>query len=107
MDAGAEIIWVLQEDNRQVPGTAERCMEIMDDLGNPDVGWCVGDDQTRPEPRVFDSSPFAIGRGFDLIVPTSTMEIVYTTSHGTPGGNENLTGEEVLAEVERVISQLP
>lgn len=87
-------------------GTAEKCMEAMDELGDPGVGWCVGDGQTRPTERAFDDSDFSIGRGFDMIVPRSSMVIEYTTSHGTPGGNENITGEDVLAEVQRVLGEL-
>ena len=100
MDLGVEIIWVLEADNRQVPGTAERCMEIMDDLGDPQVGWCVGDGQTLPIAQAFDDSDFSIGRGFDMIVPRDSMVVEFSSSHGSPGGNENLTGEELLAEIE-------
>ena len=82
-------------------------MSTMDSLGDPSVGWCVGDDQTNPGDRAFDSSPFAIGRGFDLIVPRSSMAVEFVSTHGTPEGNENLTGAEVLEEVDRVLSALP
>ncbi|MCO4773123.1 MAG: hypothetical protein KDA24_24020 [Deltaproteobacteria bacterium] len=80
------------------PGTAEGCRDFMDGRGS-EAGWCVGDGQTEPEPGVWDDSPFSVGRGFDIIVPTHSMEIVFTTNHGTPGGNENLTGDEVLDAV--------
>ncbi len=106
MNAGAEIIWVLEQDNQRRDGTAARCMDDMDVLGDPSVGWCVGDEETRPTSGAFDDSEFSIGRGFDMIVPLSTMEIVYTTSHGTVQGNENLTGDDVLREVRRVIREL-
>jgi hypothetical protein len=101
--AGAEIIWVLEQDPFVNPGTALRCMDTMDGFGSEDQGWCVGDNQTEPEPGTFDDSPFSIGRGFDIIVPRSTMEIVWTTSHGTPAGNENLDGSDVLQAVEDAV----
>lgn len=103
---GAEIIWVLEQGPQFQDGTAEECMATMDVLGDPSVGWCVGDDETAPEPDVFDDSPFSVARGFDMIVPRATMEIVYTTSHGTPSGNENISGEDVLAEVRNAIADL-
>ena len=104
-DAGAEIIWVLEQGPRFEDGTAVECARTMDDLGAT-RGWCVGDDQTQPNPDVFDESAFSVARGFDMIVPRSTMQIVYSTSHGTPSGNENPSGEDVLAEVQRVIDSL-
>lgn len=107
MDEGVEIIWVLESlSTPRNGGTAEECLEAMDELGNPGVGWCVGDGDTRPTARAFDDSPFSIGRGFDMIVPRSSMVIEYTTSHGTPSGNENITGKDVLAEVQRVVGEL-
>ena len=81
-------------------------MATMDELGSPSVGWCVGDDETNPVAGTFDDSPFSIGRGFDMIVPKRTMEIVYTTSHGTPSGNENLSGEDVLEAVREHLAEL-
>ena len=84
------------------PGTAEDCRDFMDDLGSA-RGWCVGDGETQPDSGVWDNSPFSVGRGFDIIVPRHSMEIVYTTNHGTPGGNENLTGAEVLEAVEAAV----
>jgi hypothetical protein len=107
VDAGAEIVWVLEQDVSVEPGKAEVCMEVMDDLGSDDQGWCVGDGQTEPEPGTFDESPFGVGRGFDMIVARATMEIVWTSSHGTPAGNDNLDGEAVLAAVEDAIRLLP
>ena len=103
--AGAQIIWVLEQGPRFEDGTAAVCATTMEELGATQ-GWCVGDDQTKPDADVFDTSEFSDGRGFDLIVPRSTMQIVFSTSHGTPSGNENLTGEEVLAEVKRVVESL-
>lgn len=100
MQAGAEIVWVLEADTRLVPGTAEACREFVDGWGST-RGWCVGDGQTEPETGAWDDSPFAIGRGFDLIVERESMEIVWVSTHGTPDGNENLSGEDVLAEVRR------
>lgn len=104
--AGAEIIWVLEAPSTFIgPANATACRETMDKLGS-DKGWCVGDDQTRPEADTFDNSPFSLQRGFDMIVPTSTMEIVYTTTHGTTAGNENLDGEDILAKVKEIVEGL-
>ena len=64
------------------------------------------DNKGVPVPGTFDNSPFSIARGFDIIVPRSTMEIVYSTNHGTPQGNENITGEELLAEIQAVAAGL-
>ena len=110
--AGAEIIWVLEQDVQGVDGTMTSCMSFMDDAGAlagvpADKGWCVGDAQTMPVPGTFDDSPFSIARGFDIIVVRETMEVVFTTNHGTPGGNDNITGAELLAEVEAVVAGLP
>lgn len=80
------------------PGTAVDCLNFMEGRGS-DAGWCVGDAETQPEPGTFDDSPFSVARGFDMLVPLDTMTVDYTTSHGTPSGNENPTGEDVLAEV--------
>ena len=102
---GAQIIWVLEANSFLQPGTAEECRNFMDAQGS-ETGWCVGDGQTIPTPGTFDNSPFSQGRGFDIIVPRSTMEIVYSTNHGTPGGNENITGEELLAEIAAVAESL-
>ena len=102
--AGAQIIWVLEQDPFTNPGTARRCMDTMDGFGSEDQGWCVGDEQTEPESGTFDESPFSVARGFDMIVPRSTMEIVWTTSHGTPQGNDNIDGEDVLQAVKDAIA---
>lgn len=105
VEAGAEIIWVLEQNQFLQAGTAEDCRTILDSFGSTH-GWCVGDGQTQPTPGVFDASPFSIQRGFDIIVPRQTMQIVYSTSHGTPMGNENITGEELLAKVQEVVAGL-
>lgn len=106
VDAGAEIIWVLERGPFLEEGTAELCMETMDVLDDPQQGWCVGDQETQPEPQTFDNSPFSEGRGFDIVVPRSTMEVVFTTNHGTPQGNENLDGEAVLQAVKDAVADL-
>ena len=98
-EAGAQIIWVLEQDRSGQPGTREACDELFDVEGSV-VGICVGDSQTEPEPGTFDRSPFSIKRGFDIIVDRRTMRIVWDSSHGTPSGNDNLSGEDVLAAVE-------
>ena len=103
---GAEIIWVLEQNAFLQPGTAQECRTILNGLGSQ-VGWCVGDGETIPMPGVFDNSPFSQARGFDIIVPRSTMEIVFSTSHGTPQGNENISGEELLTQVQMVADSLP
>ena len=103
--AGAEIIWVLEANAFLQPGTAEDCRTIVNGLGSQ-VGWCVGDSETMPVAGVFDNSPFSLSRGFDIIVPRATMEIVYATNHGTPGGNENISGEALLAQVQLVADSL-
>ncbi len=103
--AGAQIIWVLEQGPQFQDGTATECFALMEELGATQ-GWCVGDDQTKPDADVWDESEFSVGRGFDLIVPRSTMEIVFSSSHGTPMGNDNLSGEEILAEVQRVAGDL-
>jgi len=105
LDAGAQIIWVLEANSFGQPGTAQTCRDFVDSQGSQ-LGWCVGDGETMPMPGVFDNSPFSIGRGFDIIVPRSTMEIVYSTSHGTPVGNENVSGEELLAQIQAVADGL-
>lgn len=96
--AGAEIIWVLEQGQAFQDGTAELCRTTMDRYGS-DKGWCVGDEETQPVSGTFDDSPFSVSRGFDIIVPRDTMEIVYSTSHGTPSGNDNLEGADVLQAV--------
>jgi hypothetical protein len=101
-----EIIWVLEADTSFQPGTAQACRTFMNaPQRDSDQGWCVGDGQTMPTAGVFDDSPFSIARGFDMLVERSTMRILYTTSHGTPQGNDNLTGAELLAELRRVLGR--
>lgn len=101
-DAGAAILWVLEADSGGTAGTADLCGEVMDVLGDPDQGWCVGDAQTEPAPGTFDQSPFSVYRGFDMIVPRDTMEILWTSSHGTPAGNDNIDGQDVLDAVREI-----
>lgn len=96
--AGAQIIWVLEKDRAFVDGTAESCRSYINSEGST-KGLCVGDGETMPTPGVWDNSPFSIARGFDIIVRRSTMEILWASSHGTPAGNENLTGSQVLEAV--------
>ncbi len=79
-------------------------MDTMDDLGNPSVGWCVGDSETQPVAGSFDDSPFSNDRGFDMIVPTATMRIEYSTSHGTGGQDENPSGQDVLDALRAVLA---
>lgn len=106
MAAGAQIIWVLEQDPSFQDGTAANCEATLEALG-ADQGWCVGDDEILGGAAdAFDSSDFAVGRGFDLIVPRRTMTIDWVSSHGTPSGNDNLSGDDVLAEVERIVGSL-
>ena len=105
INAGAEIIWVMEQTPTLQPGTADNCRSWLDFIGSTD-GTCVGDSQTQPVPGTFDNSPFSIARGFDIIVVRETMEIVWVTTHGTPSGNENIAGADVLAEVQAVIAGL-
>jgi hypothetical protein len=105
VDAGAEILWVLEQDPLGRPGTAESCLATMDRLGSS-LGWCVGDNETQPEAGTFDESPFSVARGFDIVVVRETMQIVWTSSHGTPSGNDNLSGEEVVEAVRAAVEGL-
>lgn len=101
-----EIIWVLEQDTSFQPGTAQGCRTFMDaPQRGSDKGWCVGDGQTMPTAGVFDSSPFSIARGFDMLVDRQTMEILYTTSHGTPNGNDNKTGQQVLDDIKALLGR--
>ena len=95
----------MEADQIGQPGTAASCRDFMDDRGS-EAGWCVGDGQTEPEPGVWDNSPFSVGRGFDIIVPRGSMEIVFTTNHGTPAGNENIDGEDVLEAVIEAVAEV-
>lgn len=103
VEAGAEIIWVLEQNQNNAPGTAELC-EITMGYFNATQGWCVGDSQTEPLQYAFDTSPFSVYRGFDMIVPRSDMTIVFESSHGSPSGNENLSGEELLEAVKAAVA---
>lgn len=102
--AGAQIVWVLEADVSGTPGTAQSCFDFVSQESQ--LGWCVGDAQTVPEAGEWDNSPFSQGRGFDIVVPRSTMTIDFTTNHGTPGGNDNPSGAEVLEAVEDIIAGL-
>lgn len=102
-DAGAAIIWVLEQDPQQRPGTREGCEFVMDEFDSV-RGICVGDAETRPVAGTFDASPFSIARGFDIIVDRRSMEIVWESSHGTPAGNDNLEGADVLAAVQDAVA---
>lgn len=104
VDAGAEIVWVLEQDNLFGDGTAESCMAVMDGLGSDDKGWCVGDDELMPTDSLFDESELAEGRGFDVVVERSSMRIVWVSTHGTPSGNDNEDGADVLAAVQEAVS---
>ncbi len=99
--AGAQLVWVLEQDANFNPGTATSCRNYVDSQGS-NAGICVGDGETQPTPGVWDRSPFARGRGIDLIVRRSDMRVIWVSTHGTPAGNENLTGEQVLEEVRRI-----
>ncbi len=109
--AGAQIIWVLQQDSSVQQGTAMSCRDFMNaNPRNSDAGWCVGDGETTgqmtPSDRTWTDSPLALGRGYDLIVSRRDMVIRDAPTHGTPSGNENLTGAELLARVQTVIDSL-
>lgn len=97
--AGAEIIWVLEQDVTGEDGTAELCTDFMTEAGSQ-RGWCVGDGQTEPTAGAFDDSPFAAGRGFDIAMRRAEMRIEFVTDHGTPSGNENLDAIEIAEAVE-------
>lgn len=107
--AGAQIVWVLTETASFEPGTATTCRDFVNTRGSAG-GICVGDSQTMnqmiPSTTTWDDSPFALGRGIDIIVVRSTMVIAEAYSHGTPSGNDNLTGEELLARVQAVVAGL-
>ena len=96
---------MLEQNQIGQPGTAEDCRSFMDARGSS-AGWCVGDSETSPEPGAWDDSPFSVGRGFDIVVPRSTMTVEFTTNHGTPNGNENLDGDDVLQAVRDVVADL-
>lgn len=94
-DENARIIWVLERNNRGQPGSAADCRNWVGQQG-ASKGICVGDVETMPMAGVFDRSPLAKGRGFDLIVRRSTMVIEFVSTHGTPSGNDNLSGDQLL-----------
>ena len=100
--AGAGLIWVLEGDQNVQPGTVDSCVRIMGEL-EATTGWCVGDGETEPRPGAFDDAPFSEKRGFDMIVAPATMEVLWTTSHGSTSGNENLSAGEVLDAVEQAV----
>jgi len=102
-DAGARIIWVLQETRPGTLGTRADCDELFDREDSV-AGICVGDAETEPRAGTFDASPFTEGRGFDILVDRRTMRIVWESSHGTPSGNDNVSGEEVLAAVREAVA---
>ena len=99
--AGAQLIWVLEQDSSFQPGTAAECRSFVRSQGST-AGLWVGDGETQPTARVWDRSPFARGRGIDLILRRSDMKVLWVSSHGTPQGNENLTGTQVLEQVRRI-----
>lgn len=92
---GVQIIWVLEYTSLFVPGTASACRSYVDSEGS-EVGLCAGDNETQPTAMVFDDSPFSVGRGIDMLVRRADMEVVFAAAHGTPSGNENYTGTELL-----------
>jgi hypothetical protein len=96
---GVQIIWVIEQINFVTAGLYEHCAEFNEAVSGSTAGWCVGDGETTPEAGVFDDSPFSDRRGFDILVDRSTMEVVLTTNHGTTNGNENISGDELLAEI--------
>lgn len=106
IDAGAQIIWVLEQNTGGNAGTAADCRPYMDNKGSTQ-GWCVGDGMTMPTPGSFDDSPFSNARGFDMVVVRETMEVVFSSTHGTTMGSENLTGEELLMIVQDIVAGLP
>lgn len=95
---------MLEQGPRFEDGTADECLETLQALG-ADQGWCVGDDETDPPyADVWDLSPFAQNRGFEIIVRRSTMTIEWASSHGSVSGNDNISAAELLAEVEAVVA---
>lgn len=106
---GIQIIWMLQEDRSFSPGDATTCRGIMDSRGATS-GLCVGDGQTMgqtvPSMSTFNDSPFAIGRGYDMLISRSDMIIRDVSTHGTPAGNDNLTGPELVERLRMVIAGL-
>lgn len=99
------MIWVLEQGRAFEDGTAENCRNTMENAGST-AGLCVGDDETEPDADVWDESVFSVGRGFDILVERSSMEILWSTSHGTPSGNDNPDGAEILQMVRDSIADL-
>ena len=97
-----EIVWVLEQDIFFLPGTASSCQAFVRGEGSQ-TGLCVGDSQTNPEDGLFQNSPFAEGRGFDMLVRLSDMSVVFHTSHGSGPENDNLSGEAILAAIKAQI----
>ncbi|MFK7931285.1 MAG: hypothetical protein AB8H79_24090 [Myxococcota bacterium] len=64
----------------------------------------MGDSQTQPVAGAFDDSEFSKERGFDMLVLRDSMTVVWTSTHGTTAGNENLTGADVLAAVQQELA---
>lgn len=106
---GIEIIWVLEYTVSGQGGTDDNCYDFFSNAAtvNASEGWCVGDSETMPVAYTFDDSPFAIGRGFNMLVDRDTMQIVWESNHGTPAGNDNLTAAEILAELTVEMQNLP
>lgn len=96
---GVEIVWVIEQTTFGNPGTYANCAEFNENISGSNLGWCVGDGETEPTPGAFDDSPFSEGRGFDILVERASMEILLTTNHGTPTGNDNIDGEALLAMI--------
>ena len=95
INEGTQLIWVMTEFSDGTPGTADNCRDFMANRGSNN-GLCVGDSETMPTAFVFRASPFALGRGIDLVVRRSDMKVVFASDHGTPTGNQNLTGAQLL-----------
>ncbi|MEM6928567.1 MAG: hypothetical protein AAF602_16645 [Myxococcota bacterium] len=104
--AGAQIIWVLEQDVNRQPGTRRLCEQLFD-VEESERGICVGDNQTMPEAGTFDDSPFSLTRGFDILVERESMKIVWASTHGTTAGNENLSSDEVLQAVRDAVASTP
>lgn len=98
------IVWVLEQNRSFQAGTADSCRTFVRSIGSM-RGLCVGDGQTEPTPGVFDNSPFSVRRGFDMLVRRSDMQIVWTTNHGTPGGNDNLSAAELLMQIRAAVGR--
>lgn len=100
---GAQIIYVLEQTSTNLPGTAVGCRDFMDGQGSS-AGYCVGDAETEPAPGTFDNSPFSTFRGFDMIVTRDDMVVRFVADHGTPAGNDNLSGTQILDEIRNVLA---